>query len=196
VTPAENRPRRGLLATVGVIVLLGLAVGVTAVAGGLRREPDGPMKAGPGRPVDLGLFKVVPLDAQMTAIKQFSGPPKNAVAVRARVTNLGDRSWGITSFLDSVAAKTRSGRFAGADQMDSTGQITGDKTDQIHPRMPIDVRIVWTLPKNTTLRNITVVFRQWSYGQSFTTDEFEWTVGKDSPVAAEITFPVLPGARS
>jgi hypothetical protein len=183
-----------LLAGAGVIAALGLAVGVTAALGGLRREPSGPAKTGPGRPVDVSLFKVVPLDARMTEIHEFGGPPKNAVVVRARVTDLGDKSWGLSSFLDGVSAKV-TGRLVGPGPLDSTGVIAGEQTAEIHPRMPIEVRLVWRLPKGLTLRNLTVVFRQWSYGQSFTSDEFEWTIVHDSPVVAEVTFPVKPGGR-
>jgi hypothetical protein len=195
VPPVEKRSRSGLLAGAGVIAVLGLAVGVTAAIGGLRREPSGPARTGPGRPVDVSLFKVVPLDARMTAIRQFGGPPKNAVVVRARVTDLGDRSWGITTFLDGVSAEPTPGHLADPDSLESTGVIGGEKTGEIHPRMPIEVRMVWTLPKGLSPRNLTVVFRQWSYGQSFTSDEFEWTIGHDSPVVAEVTFPVRSGGR-
>lgn len=195
VSAVEKRSRSGLPAVAGVLAVLGLATGVTAALGGLRREPSGPARTGPGQPVDVSLFKVVPLDARMTTIREYGGPPKNAVTVRAQVTDLGDRSWGITSFLDGVSAEPRPGRLADPDGLESTGVIAGEQTAEIHPRMPIEVRMVWTLPKGLSLRNLTVVFRQWSYGQSFTSDEFEWTIGHGSPVAAEVTFPVRPGGR-
>lgn len=191
----RKRPRRGLLTAAGVLAVLGLAVGVTAALGGLRGESSGPVKTGPGHLVDVSLFKVVPLDARMTTVRQFGGPPKNAVTMRAHVTNVGDRSFSVGSFLDGVVAEPKPGRIVRADPMESTGLIAGAETSEIHPGMPIDVRIVWTLPKNTRLTNLTVAFRQWSYGQSFTTDEFEWTTGGGSPLVAEVTFPVRPGGR-
>lgn len=193
---AQNRPRRGLLATVGVIAALGLLIGVTAIFGGLRRAPHQSITAGPGRAVNLGLFRVVPLDARMAAIHQFVGPPKNAVVVRAHVTDLDKQSRPILSFLEGVAAEPSPGRLVDPDDLDSTGQIGGGKTSEIHPGMPVDVQLTWLLPEGRTLRNVTVVFRQWSYGQSFSTDAFEWTVGKASPVAARITLPVRARAAS
>jgi hypothetical protein len=196
IAPTEERPRHGLLITAGVVGVLAAVVGVTAVFGGLRGRPNGPAKASAGHTIDQGLFKVEVLSAHLGRIKQFSGPSKNALVMTVHVTNLGDRSRGVTEFLDGMAAEPGPGRYVRADPGESTGEIAGSSTTEIHPRMPINVQVVWTLPDGAAPREVTVAFRQWSYGQSFTTDIFEWSVYKGSPVTAEVTIPVRPGARS
>jgi hypothetical protein len=176
--------------------VLAVLIGVTAVFGGLRGRPNGPAKATAGHTIDQGLFKVEALSAHLQQIRQFSGPAKNALVMTAHVTNLDHKSRGVSDFLDGVAAEPQPGRYASADPGESTGRIAGSDTTEIHPGMPIDVQVVWTLPDRAAPRSVTVAFRQWSYGQSFTTDVFEWSVTKTSPVTAKVTLPVRAGARS
>jgi hypothetical protein len=80
--------------------------------------------------------------------------------------------------------------------MASQGDIDGQETDEIHPRLPVVVQVVWKLGDAIAPRTLTVALRLWEYDQSFTTDEFYWSVTKQSPIKAEIKVPVRLGATS
>jgi hypothetical protein len=177
----------------GVLGVAALVIGVTAAFGGLRAAPGGPAKGTPGRPIDQGPFTVTVQNARTADVKQFSGPPKHSLVVTMRVLNTSAKSLGIISLLSGVVAEPKPGRYVDADTMDSTGVIAGAKTSYIHPRLPIDVQLVWALPANTTPPAVTLAFRKWAYGQSFTTDTFDWTVTKQSPFTAKVTLPVQAG---
>lgn len=169
---------------------------VVGVLGGFRAQPGGPVRVTPGRVVDLGLFKVQITDARAGPIKLHSfDPAKNLLLVRMRVTNVGDKSYGMSSFTDGVVAEPRPGKYVSPDFMDSAGYIDGGMTSSIHPRLPITVQLVWPLG-NASPRTVTLALRQWTYGQSFTTDEFYWSVDKQAPFNAKVTLPVRQGATS
>jgi hypothetical protein len=193
--PAEG-PRRGLWTAAGAIGVLAVVVGVTAAFGGLRAAPTGPVTTAVGRPIEQGPFTVTVLNARTADVKQFSGPPKHGLIVTARVVNTSTKTWGILSFLGGVAAEPTPHRYLDADAMESSGVISGGKTSYIHPRLPVDVELVWALPAGTTPRTVTLGLRRWAYGQSFSTDVFEWTVDKAAPFAAKVTLPVRAGERS
>lgn len=177
----------------GVLGVAALVVGVTAAFGGLRAAPTGPAKGTVGRPIDQGPFTVTVLGARTADVKQFSGPPKHSLVVTVRVLNRSAKSFGMISLLEGVVAEPKPGRYVDADTMDSTGVIAGAKTSYIHPRLPLDVQLVWVLPANTTPPAVTLAFRKWAYGQSFTTDTFDWTVTKQSPFTAKVSLPVQAG---
>ncbi|GAA4609557.1 hypothetical protein GCM10023195_38680 [Actinoallomurus liliacearum] len=195
VTVAE-RPRRRPRTALVVIGVPVVVIGVTAAFGGLRAAPTGPAKTAVGRPIDQGPFTVTALNARTADVKQFSGPPKHSLIVTARVVNTSAKSWGIVTFLGGVVAEPKPGRYADADPMDSIGMISGAKTSDLHPRLPLDVQLVWALPAGTNPGDVTLAFRKWTYGQSFTNDTFDWTVTKQSPFTAKVTLPVRAGARS
>jgi hypothetical protein len=176
---------------------LALVTAVTWAAGGLRAKPGGPIVARPGSVVDQGLFHVQVMDARAGRMKlsEFD-PAANLLVVRMRVTNRGDRSYGISSFLWGLAAEPRRGGHVQPDLMRSQGDVQGDVTTSIDPRLPVVVQVVWPLGNATAPSAVTVALRQWEYGQSFTTDVFEWSVTKQSPITATVTVPVRAGATS
>jgi hypothetical protein len=183
-----------LLVIVAALVLL---TAVLWVAGGLRAQPGGPVAAGPGRVVGQGLFDVQVMDARAGRMKiNTFDPPANLLVVRMRVTNLGKESYGISSFLNGVAAEPQHGKYLAADLMRSQGYARDQVTSYIHPRLPMTVQLVWPLGDATTPRTATLALRRWEYGQSFTTDTFYWSVTKQSPIAAEVAVPVRAGATS
>jgi hypothetical protein len=180
-----------------VTAVLAVLVAVAAVFGGFRARPGGPVTARPGSVVGQGLFDVQILDARAGRMKLNSfDPPADLLIVRMRVTDLGDRSYGLVSFLHGIAAEPRPGRYVEADVMRSHGDIDGQVTSTIHPRLPVVVQAVWPLGGAATPSKVTVALRTWEYGQSFTTDTLYWSVTKQSPVQAKVTVPVRAGATS
>lgn len=193
VEKPRNRLRVALI-IVGVLVVL---IAVTGVAGGLRAQPGGPVQSVAGRTVNQGLFDVQILDARFGRMKLSSFDPlENLLVVRMRVTDLGDQSYGVSSFIEGVAAEPKPGKYAEPDLMASAGDVDGQNTSEIHPRLPVVVQVVWKLGSATAPRTLTVALRLWEYGQSFTTDEYYWSVTKQSPVKAEVKVPVRLGATS
>jgi hypothetical protein len=189
-----GRRLRVFLIVSGALVVL---VAVTWAFGGLRTRPSGPERLRAGSTVNQGLFDVQILDARAGKMKSDSfEPATNQLVVRMRVTDLGDQSYGITTFTDGIAAEPKPGTFVAPDLMKSNGVVKGYDTSTIHPRLPVIVELVWPLPEAKTLDSVTVALRQWSHGQSFTTDTIDWTVGKDSPIQAEVSVPVRTGATS
>jgi hypothetical protein len=195
--PADHPPRRGPLVTAAVAGALALLVAVLGVLGGLDTRSSTPPRVGPGATVDQGLFKVQVLDARAGRIKVNSfEPAKNVLITRLRVTNLGDRSRGVSTFLAGLVAEPAPGRQVAADSMDSEGKVGDANTTEIHPRLPVEVQALWSLPTGTAPRSVTLALRTWVYGQSFTSDTFDWTVGKASPLTARAVLPVRTGATS
>lgn len=181
------------------MLLAGLAVllAVTWAAGGLKAQPSGPAAARPGAVVGQGLFDVQVMDARAGRMKISAfDTPANLLVVRMRVTDLGGQSYGLSSFLDGVAAEPKPGRYVQPDLMRSQGVIGGQPTSEIHPRLPVVVELVWPLGDATAPRTATVALRTWDYGQSFTTDTFYWSVTKESPITAEVAVPVRTGVTS
>jgi hypothetical protein len=182
-------------------VLTGIAVAVVMLAvvgvlGGFRARPGGPDTAKPGTVVHQGLFDVQVTDARAGRLKLSTyDPVRNLLLVRMRVTNLGNQSYGLSTFMDGVAAEPKPGKFLQPDFLGSQGYIGGQVTSTIHPRMPITVQLVWPLG-DASPRSVTLVLREWSYGQSFTSDEYYWSSGKSAPVKADVTLPVREGATS
>jgi hypothetical protein len=174
-----------------------VVVAVTWVAGGLRARATGPVTVKPGAVVDQGLFDVQVMDARAGQIKMGEfDPPAKLLVVRMRVTDRGKQSYGISSFLSGIAAEPRPGRYAPADIMRSQGDVHGEVTTSIHPRLPVTLEVVWALGDAAPPRTVTLVLRKWEYGQSFTTDTFYWSVTKQSPITAKVTVPVRAGATS
>lgn len=182
-----------MLSGIAVAVLM---LAVTGALGGFRAQPDGPANAKPGTVVHQGLFDVQITDARAGRMKldEFD-PVKNLLLVRMRVTDLGDRSYGISTFMGGVVAESKPGTYISADFMGSEGYVDGGKTSTIHPRLPVTLQLVWPLG-NASPRTVTLALREWSYGQGFTTDEFYWSVTKQSPIKAKMTIPVRQGATS
>lgn len=179
---------------VGTLVIL---IAVIGAFGGLGTRSTAPPRIAPGTDVDQRLFTVRVLDARAGRIKlRPYSPLKNVLIVRARVTNDGDHSFGIVNFISGVVAEPRPGNQVEPDLMDSRGSIGGQGTTEIHPRLPMDVELVWPLPDGAAPRSVTLALRQWKYSQSFTTDTFAWTVGRTSPVAARVVVPVRTGATA
>jgi hypothetical protein len=184
-----------VLAILGALALL---VVVTGMFGGLRGQDNGPQQAKPGTTVDQGLFDVQVMDARAGRMKlgEFD-PLANLLVVRMRVTNRGDRSYGISSFLWGLAAEPRRGSYVQPDLMRSQADIQGDVTTSIDPRLPVVVQVAWPLGDATAPPSaVTLALRQWEYGQSFTTDVFYWSVTKQSPIKGKVTVPVRMGATS
>jgi hypothetical protein len=185
-------------AFLGIVGFLAVLTGVAGLFGGLRAQAGGPGHLAAGQTVDQGLFKVQILDARAGRIKtsSFETTPQNLLIVRMRVTNLGDRTWGITTFLWGIAGVPKPGSYVDADMMKSLGNVRGFHTASIHPRLPVEIEAVWVMPPDDAPHKVTVALRKWDYSQSFTTDTFEWSVTKKSPIAAEVTVPVRLGATS
>jgi hypothetical protein len=180
-------------------ILVGLVVltAVIWVAGGLKAQPGGPVASKPGRTIGQGLFNVQIMDARAGRMKINSFDPlANLLVVRMRVTNLGDQSYGISSFLGGIAAEPQHGKYLEADFMRSQGYANDQVTSSIHPRLPVVVQLVWPLGNATAPRTATLALRTWEYGQSFTTDTYYWSVTKQSPISAEVAVPVRAGATS
>jgi hypothetical protein len=195
--PEKAKPRRRLRASLVIIGLLVVLAAITGAAGGLRAQPHGPVQSVAGRTVNQGVFDVQILDARSGRMKLSSfDPVSNLLIVRMRVTDLGDKSFGVSSFIQGVAAEPKPGKYAEPDLMASQGDIDGQETDEIHPRLPVVVQVVWKLGDAIAPRTLTVALRLWEYGQSFTTDEFYWSVTKQSPIKAEVKVPVRLGATS
>lgn len=164
---------------------------------GLRAQPNGPVQSVAGRTVNQGLFDIQILDARSGRMKLSSfDPVANLLIVRMRVTDLGDKSYGVGSFVEGITAEPKPGKYAEPDLMDTQGDVNGQVTSEIHPRLPVVVQVVWKLGNATAPRTLTVALRLWEYGQSFTTDEFYWSVTKQSPIKAEVKVPVRLGATS
>jgi hypothetical protein len=185
-------------AFLGVVGFLAVVTGVAGLFGGLRAQADGPGHVAAGHTVDQGLFKVQVLDARAGRIKtsSFETSPQNLLVVRMRVTNMGPRTWGVSTFLWGLSGVPKSGGYVDADMMKSLGNAKGFHTSSIHPRLPVEVEAVWVMPPDDAPSKVTVALRKWDYSQSFTTDTFEWSVSKKSPIAALVTVPVRLGATS
>ncbi|MGH3380370.1 MAG: hypothetical protein ACRDP6_37110 [Actinoallomurus sp.] len=182
------------LAVMGVLAVL---LAVAGVFGGFRAQAGGPVAVKAGSTVDQGLFHVQVMDARSGRMKLSSFDPlRNLLLVRMRVTNTGDKSFGISSFLDGVAAESKPGTYLQPDFTASEGDIDGQVTSSIHPRLPVTVQLVWPLGNATAPRTVTLALRQWDYGQSFTSDTFYWSVTKQSPIKAKVAVPVRMGATS
>jgi hypothetical protein len=180
-----------------VVAVLAILTAGTWAAGGLRAQPSGPAAGRPGAVMNQGLFDIQFLDARAGTIKLHEfDPAANLLIVRMRVTDLGDESYGIGSFVHGLAAEPKPGKYAEADIMRSEGDINGEDTSSIHPRLPVIVQAVWVLGNAAAPPNVTIALRTWSYGQSFTTDTFYWSVTKQSPIKAKVSVPVRQGATS
>lgn len=180
-----------------ILAALVVLTAVIWVAGGLKAKPGGPVAAKPGRVVGQGLFNIQVMDARSGQMKISSFDPlANLLVVRMRVTNLGDKSYGISTFLSGVAAEPKHGKYLTADIMRSQGYAGNQVTSSIHPRLPMVVQLVWLLGNATAPRTVTVALRTWEYSQSFTTDTYDWTVTKESPISAKVAVPVRAGATS
>jgi hypothetical protein len=183
-----------VLAILGVLALL---IAVAGVFGGLRGRDGDPQQAEPGSTIDQGLFDVQVMDVRAGRLKLHEfDPDANLLIARVRVTNLGDQSYGIDSFVHGVVAGPKPGKYAEADYSRSEGEINGEETSSIHPRLPITVQVVWVLGNATAPPKVTVALRTWEYAQSFTTDTFNWSVTAQSPIKAEVSAPVRQGATS
>ncbi len=179
-----------------VLVALVVLIAVTWAAGGLRARRGGPAAVRAGKTVGQGLFDVQVMDARAGRMKiNPFDPLANLLVVRMRVTNLGEQTYGVSTFLGGVAVEPRRGRYLEADLVRSRGDIQGQATSSIHPRLPVVVQIVWPLG-DAVPRTATVALRKWDYGQGFTTNTFYWSVAKNSPVTAEVSMPVRAGATS
>lgn len=183
-----------LLGVLGVIAVL---IAVAGMFGGLKAQPTGPTKTSAGHTVNQGPFDVQIMDARSGRIKlgEFDDPA-NLLIVRMRVTDLGDQSYGVDSFIHGIDAEPRPGAYVAPDVMNSEGLIDGEATSEIHPRLPVVLQVVWTLGKAAAPSHLAVALRTWTYDQSFTTDEIYWSVTKQSPVKAEVSVPVRLGATS
>ena len=182
------------LAVMGVLAVL---LAVAGVFGGFRARPSGPIAAKPGSTVDQGLFHVQVMDARAGRMKLSSFDPlRNLLLIRVRVTNLGDQSYGVSSFFDGVAAEPKPGTYLQPDFTGSEGDIDGQVTSTIHPHLPVTVQLAWPLGDATAPRTVTLALREWDYGQSFTSDTFYWSVTKQSPITAKVAVPVRMGATS
>ena len=128
-------------------MLTGIAVavvmlGVVGALGGFRSKPGGPDTVKPGAVVHQGLFDVQVTDARAGQLKINSfDPGRNLLLLRMRVTNLGRQSYGITTFMDGLAAEPKPGKYLQPELMDSQGYIDGQVTSTIHPRLPITVQL-------------------------------------------------------
>jgi hypothetical protein len=194
---SQTAPRRRPKVLLVILAALVVLTAVTWAAGGLKAQPGGPVAAKVGSVVGQGLFNVQIMDAHAGRMKiNSSDPLANLLVVRMRVTNLGDQSFGISSFLEGVAAEPQHGKYLTADFMRSQGYAANQVTSSIHPRLPVTVQLVWPLGNATAPRTATLALRMWEYGQSFTTDTFYWSVTKQSPIAAEVAVPVRTGATS
>ena len=183
-----------VLAISGALAIL---VAVTGVFGGLREQDSGPYQAKPGATVDQGVFDVQVLDVRAGHMKLHEfDQAANLLIARMRVTNRGDQSYGVGSFVHGIAAEPKSGTYAEADVMRSEGVINGEETGSIHPRLPVIVQVVWALGNAAAPPKVTVALRTWEYGQSFTTDTLYWSVTKQSPITAKVSFPVRQRATS
>jgi hypothetical protein len=183
-----------LLAVLGVLALL---IAVAGVFGGLKAQNSGPQRATAGKTVDQGLFDVQIMDARAGRMRLSSFDPiSNLLLVRMRVTNQGKQTYGVSTFLDGIAAEPKPHRYVAADLMKSEGDAAGEETSSLHPHLPVIVQAVWPLPEGTTPSSVTVALREWDYGQSFTTDTIYWSVTKQSPIQAEVSVPVRAGATS
>lgn len=185
------------LVWLGVVVALAVVVALTWVTGGLAAKPHTVPVLGPGRTVDQGLFAVQVLDARAGRMRTHEfDPEKNLLVVRVRVTDQGERSYGVSSFAGGVAAEPHLGAYAEPDPMRSEGDVQGHDTSTIHPRLPVVVQLRWPLPRTAAPSSVTLVLRAWDHGQSFTDDTFSWSVGKRSPIRAKVTVPVRTGATA
>lgn len=188
-----HRKRPYVLSGIAVAVLM---LAVCGVLGGFRAQSGGPANAKPGTVVHQGLFDVQITDARAGRIQldEFT-PAKNLLLVRMRVTDLGDQSYGISTFMGGIGGEVKPGTYATADFMASEGYIGPWVTSMIHPRLPLTVQLVWPLG-NAFPRTATLALRKWDYRQGFTDDEFHWDVSKQSPIKAKVTLPVRQGATS
>lgn len=189
----QRRWRPYALSGVAVAVVM---LAVAGVLGGFRARPGGPETAKAGALVHQGLFDVRVTDARAGRMRLSTFEPiRNLLLVRMRVANLGKQSYGITTFMDGVAAEPKPGTYLRPDFMGSDAYIGGQKTSTLHPGLPVTVQLVWPLG-DASPRSVTLALRTWTYGQSFTTDEYYWSAGKSAPVKATVTLPVREGATS
>ncbi len=194
-TDGERPRRRPLVAAVstGVPAVL---IGVAAAFGGLRAQPSGPVKGGPGTTYDQGLFEVAVLDAHLEHRKDaLSGKTAKVLAVRMHVTLKDKTSHGLTDFLDGMVAEPKPGTYVDADQGMTTGLIDGAATTEIHPRMPIDVLARWPIPGTATPSTVTIALRKWTHTQGFDSPTYYWYAGKSSSYAAKVVVPVRAAAQ-
>jgi hypothetical protein len=180
-----------------VVAALAILIAGTWAAGGLRAQPSGPASGRPGAVMNQGLFDIQILDARAGSMKLHEfDPAANLLIVRMRVTDLGGESYGVGSFIHGIVAESKPGKYVEADYMRSEGDVNGEETSSIHPRLPVVVQVVWVLGNAAAPPKVTVALRTWEYGQSFTTDTFYWSVTKQSPIKAKVSVPVRQGATS
>jgi hypothetical protein len=183
-----------LLVITAALVILTATLWAT---GGLQARPGGPITVKPGRTVGQGIFNVQVLDARAGSMKLHAfDQPANLLIVRMRVTGIGNKSYGVGSFVGGIAAEPKPGTYAEAEPTRSEGDIDGEETSEIHPRLPVTVQVVWILGNAAAPPNVTVALRTWEYSQSFTTDTFAWSVTPQSPITAKVAVPVRQGATS
>jgi hypothetical protein len=189
--------RRKWPVVLAISAALAILLAVAGVFGGLREQDSGPQQARPGATVGQGVFDVQVLDVRAGHMKLHEfDPAANLLIARMRVTNRGDQSYGVGSFVHGIAAEPKPGTYAEADVMRSEGDINGEETSSIHPRLPVIVQVVWALGNAAAPPEVTVALRTWEYGQSFTTDTLYWSVTKQSPITAKVSLPVRQGATS
>ena len=140
-------------------------------------------------------MKVLDARAGRMKIHEFDAPA-NMLVVRMVVTDQTNDSYGIGSFLGGVAAEPKARAFQEPDGMKSEGDVHGNDTSTIHPRLPVVVQVRWPLPDGAAPGSVTVAFRTWAYGQGFTEDNIYWSVTKQSAIKATVTVPVRTGATS
>ncbi len=191
---APRRKPRVALVVLGALVIL---VAVVWVAGGLRAQPNAIAAVRPGATVDQGAYAVRVLDARAGRMKiNTYDAPANILVVRMLVTDQTPDSHGVGTFLEGVAGEPKPGSFIAPDTMKSEGDVQGNDTSTIHPRLPVIVQVRWPLAEDTTPSTVKIAFRSWAYGQGFTDDDFNWTVTKQSPIKATVSVPVRTGATS
>ncbi|MCO5996140.1 hypothetical protein [Actinoallomurus rhizosphaericola] len=192
--PPGDRTRPRLRVTAATLGAFGLVIAVVAVFGGLRAQSHAPAKGGPGKTFDQGLFTVDVLDARTGHDKNaFGGGRTKVLAVRMRVAVKDVRSHSVFEFLEGVMAEPKPGSYVAADNELTTGLIGGQKTSEIHPRLPIEVRAVWKIPETSAPTTVTVALRQWVYKHGFFDSAYYWYAGKDSSYAAKVGVSVQAG---
>jgi hypothetical protein len=195
--PVESRTRRKLLVTGGVLFALIIFTAVSWLFGGLRAVSR-PIPAQPANTwIDQGRFRVQVLGARAGLLEAgLAAKKENTLVVRMRVTNTADESATSGEFGRGITAQSGPGRPANRVR-DSEILVSGGSEGYFHPRMPVQVDLIWPLPKDLSLPRVTIALKNWEYVENpFGGSDPYWAMTKDSPTIATVTLPVQQGATS
>jgi hypothetical protein len=183
--------------TGGFLFALTIFTAVSWATGGLRAASS----SAPAEPaktwIDQERFRVQVLGARAGVMEAgLAAKKQNTLLVRMLVTNMADESATSLEFGRGITAQSGPGRPANRVE-DSEIVVAGGREGYFHPRIPVQVDLIWPLPNDIKLPRVTISLRRWEYVENpFSGADPYWAMHKDAPTVATVTLPVQHGATS